>query len=86
MTTIDDLERLVGALETDMPTRKTYVTHLYDLDQKFQRLDEGQQQLQHGQERLEERMERLENKVDEGFQRIDDKFDAVFAHFKINID
>ncbi len=35
MTTIEDLERRVDALEVDMPTRKGYAAHLNDLDNKF---------------------------------------------------
>ena len=50
MTTIEDLESRVEALEVDLPTRKGYAAHLNDLDHKFQRLDEGQQRLEQGQQ------------------------------------
>ena len=59
MTTVEDLERRVEALELDTPTRKGIVAHLHDLDTKFQRLDEGVQRLEHGQERLEDKLDAL---------------------------
>ena len=86
MTTIEDLERQVEALEADMPTRRGYAIHINDLDKKFQRLDEGQQRLEHGLQLLEGRFERLENKVDDGFLRIDQKLDALLAQSKIELD
>ncbi len=92
MTTIENLENRVEALEIDTPTRRGIVTHLHDLDQKFQRLDEGQQRLEHGLRQLEHKVdglenkfERLENKVDDGFMRLDHKLDALLAHSKINL-
>ena len=63
MTTIEDLESRVEALEVDMPTRKGYAAHLNDLDNKFQRFDEGQQRLEQGQQVLEQRMELVEQGV-----------------------
>ena len=100
MTTVEDLERRVEALEVDMPTRKAYAAHLYDLDRKFQRLEEGQQRIEHGLQRLEgkftglmdkstgieNRFERLENKLDDGFFRINQKLDILLAQSKINLD
>ena len=84
MTTIEDLEQRVEALEIDTPTRRGIVAHIHELDQKFQRLDEGQQRLEHGQRVLTQRMDRLETKVDEGFERIEQNFASIFAYFKIN--
>ena len=100
MTTVEDLERRVEALEMDMPTGREIVAHLYDLNQKFQRLEEGQQRLEHGLQRLggkftglmdkstgiENRFERLENKLDDGFFRINQKLDILLAQSKINLD
>ncbi len=86
MTTIDDLERRVEALETDLPTRRAYVTHLYELDQKFQRLDEGQQRHEQQLRELDNKFDGLERKVDEGFQRLDEKLDVLLAQSKIELD
>ena len=93
MTTIDDLERRVEALETDLPTRRAYATHLYQLDQKFQRLDEGQQrheqqlrELDNKFDGLDNKFDALERKVDEGFQRLDEKLDVLLAQSKIELD
>lgn len=72
MTTIEDHERRISALEMDMPTRRAYVAHLHDLDTKFQRLEEGQQ--------------RLEHKLDEGLGRVEQKLDILLAESKINLD
>ena len=86
MTTIEDLENRVEALEMDLPTRRGVVTHLHNLDQKFQRLDEGQQRHEQQLRELDNKFDGLERKVDEGFLRIDQKLDALLAHSKINLD
>ena len=86
MTTIEDLERRVEALETDLPTRRAYATHLYELDQKFQRLDEGQQRHEQQLRELDNKFDALERKVDEGFQRLDEKLDVLLAQSKIELD
>ena len=90
MVTIEDLERRVEVLEMDMPTRRGIVTHLYDLDQKFQRLEEGQQRLENKFDVLERKVDngfqRLDQKIDYGIQRIDDKLDALLAQSKIELD
>ena len=93
MTTIEDHERRISALEMDMPTRRAYAAHLHDLDTKFQRLEEGQQRLEHGLRALEHKVdggfqqvdERFQ-RVDERFQRLEDKLDILLAESKINLD
>ena len=76
-----------------MPTRKGFVAHLHDLDNKFQRLEEGQQRHEHQLRELgnkfdglESKFGALEHKVDEGFQRLDEKLDILLAQSKINLD
>lgn len=86
MTTIEDLERRLEALEIDMPMHRGIVAHLHDLDTKFQRLDEGQQRIELAQRQLEHKVDGLDRKIDDGLHRIDAKFGAVFAHFKINFE
>ena len=86
MTSVEDLERRVDALEMDLPTRRGFVAHLHDLDNKFQRLEEGQQRHEHELRRLNGKFDGLEHKVDEGFQRLDQKLDTLLAHSKVNLD
>ncbi len=93
MTTIEDLENRVEALETDLPMRRVFVKHLTNLDQKFQRLDEGQQrheqqlrELDNKFDALDTKFDLFERKVDERFLRIDQKLDALLDHYKINLD
>lgn len=90
MTTIEDHERRISALEMDMPTRRAYAAHLHDLDTKFQRLEEGQQRLEHGLRALEHKVDggfqRLDHKIDEGLLRLEDKLDILLAESKINLD
>ena len=86
MTTIEDHERRISALELDLPTRRGIVAHLHDLDTKFQRLDEGQQRLEHGLRALEHKVDGGFQQVDERFQRLEDKLDILLAESKINLD
>ena len=90
MTSVEDLERRVDALEIDLPTRRGFVVHLHDLDNKFQRLDEGQQRLELGLRQLENKVDggfqRLDHKIDMGLSRLELKLDALLAHSKINLD
>ena len=93
MTTIEDHERRISALEMDMPTRRAYATHLHDLDTKFQRLDEGQQrhaqqlqELNYKFDALDRKVDERFHQVDERFQRLEDKLDILLAESKINLD
>ena len=97
MTTIEDLEKRVEALEMDLPTRRGIVAHLYEHDLKFQRLEEGQQRHEHQLRALNNKFDALERKVDKGFlrldqkidtglSRLDDKLDILLARSKINLD
>ena len=93
MTSVEDLERRVDALEMDLPTRRGFVAHLHDLDSKFERLEEGQQRHEHELRRLngkfdglDNKFDALEHKVDAGFERLDQKLDALLAHSKVNLD
>ena len=93
MTSVEDLERRVDALEVDLPTRRGFVAHLHDLDSKFERLEEGQQRHEHELRRLngkfdglDNKFDALEHKVDAGFERLDQKLDALLAHSKVNLD
>ena len=93
MTSVEDLERRVDALEMDLPTRRGFVAHLHDLDNKFQRLEEGQQRHEHELRRLnskfdglDNKFDALEHKVDAGFERLDQKLDALLAHSKVNLE
>ncbi len=89
MATVEDLDRRVEALEMDLPTRRGFVAHLHDLDNKFQRLEEGQQRHEHELRQLnnkvDEGFERLDQKLDVGLSRLDQKLDALLAQPKINL-
>ena len=90
MTTFEDLENRVEALEMDLPTRRGIVTHLHNLDQKFQRLEEGQQrheqQIRELHLKVDEGFLRLDQKIDVGLGRLDEKLDLLLAQSKVNLD
>ena len=86
MTTIEDHERRISALEMDLPTRRGFVAHLHDLDTKFQRLDEGQQELNYKFDALDRKVDERFQQVDERFQRLEDKLDILLAESKINLE
>ena len=86
MTTIEDLEKRVEALEMDLPTRRGIVAHLYEHDLKFQRLEEGQQRHEHQLRALNNKFDALERKVDEGFLRLDQKIDTGLSRLDQKID
>ena len=93
MTTIEDLEKRVEALEMDLPTRRGIVAHLYEHDLKFQRLEEGQQRHEHQLralnnkfDGLENKFDALERKVDEGFLRLDQKIDTGLSRLDDKLD
>ena len=86
MTTSEDIERRLQALEMDLPTRRGIITHLHDLDQKFQRLDEGQQRLEHGLRQLEHKVDHGLNQVNGRLDQVNEKLDALLVQSKINLD
>ena len=100
MTTIEDLEKRVEALEMNLPTRRGIVAYLYEHDLKFQRLEEGQQRHEHqlralnnkfdGLENkfdgLESKFDVLENKVDAGLSRLDQKIDTSLSRLDDKLD